>query len=69
MAHKLDFEYKNVKKEVFIDRYKRSNVIKDCQKFLKIIKTLKPYLIKFKNNKFIKTRNYSNNCAVGGNIY
>lgn len=43
-------------------------MVEDCQKFLKIIKNLEPYLVEFEENKSMKTKNYWNNCAVGGNI-
>lgn len=49
-------------KDAFINEYKRSNVIKDCENFLKKIEELKPYMIKFKKNVVIKTKIYIFDC-------
>lgn len=32
--HELGFEYKEVKKDVFIDGHERPDVVEDCQRFL-----------------------------------
>lgn len=60
--------YKDIKKNDFVNKYKCLNMIKKHQNFLKIIKDLKPYFIKFKEDKFIKTKNYSKNYLVDRNI-
>lgn len=65
---KLSFKYKNIKKNVFIDRYEYSNIFKNCPKILKIIKNLKPYLIEFEKDKFIKIKNYLKNCMINSYI-
>lgn len=62
--HKLGFEYKNEKKDVFVDRHERIDMVKDCKKFLSTMKDLEPYLIKFKENGLIKTKKYLDDCAV-----
>lgn len=62
--HCLRFEYKDVKKNVFIDGYKRSDVIKDRKRFLKKMEELKPYLVEFNKDSTMKEKNYSANCAV-----
>lgn len=67
--HKLSFEYKDIKKNVFVDGHERPDMVEDCQKFLRIMKDLEPYLIEFEEDGFMKTKNYPDDCAVGGNIH
>lgn len=67
--HKLGFEYKVIRKGIFIGRYKYLNMVEDCQKFLRIMKDLKSYLIEFGKNKSMKTKNYSVYYAVINYIY
>lgn len=43
-------------------------MVEDCQKFLKIMKNLKLYLIKFEEDRSMKTKNYLDNCTIGNNI-
>lgn len=73
MAHKqlfkLGFEYKNIKKDVFVDKHKRLDVVKDCKKFLNTIKDLKPYLVEFEKDRSIKTKNYPDDCAIRKDTY
>lgn len=45
--HKFGFEYKDVNKDVFVDKYEWPDVFEDHKKFLGMIKELKPYLIQF----------------------
>lgn len=66
--HKLGFQYKDIKRDIFIDGYERPDVVEDRQKFLRIMKDLEPYLVKFEEDGSMKTKNYPDNCAVGGNI-
>lgn len=40
----------NIWKNIFINRYERPNMMKDCNEFLKETKTIKLYLIKFKED-------------------
>lgn len=47
LLHKLGLKYKDVEKNIFIDGYKKSNIVQDCKNFLKIIKKLELYLDKF----------------------
>lgn len=44
-------------------------MVGDYKKFLNIIKNLESYLIEFKKDKSIKTKNYLNNCIVKEDIY
>lgn len=52
-----------------VNKYERLDIIKDCEKFLNIIKNLKLYLIEFKEDKSIKTNNYLDDCIIRRNIY
>lgn len=63
--HKLGFEYKDVKKDVFVDGHERPNVMENCKKFLSTMKDLEPYLVKFEEDGSIKTKEYPDDCAVG----
>lgn len=56
-----------MRKNVFIDRYKRLNVIKDRNNFLRKMEDLKPYMIKFKKDDKIKLNVYLFDCTVGSN--
>lgn len=66
---KLRDEYKDIRKDVFIDGYKRSdmvNMVKDRNKFLTKMEDLKPYRVEFKENGIMKPKIYPSNCIVGG---
>ena len=63
---KLDYEYKNVRKNVFIDGHERSDVIEDCNNFLKKMKELKPYMVEFEEDSAMKAKTYPSNCKVRG---
>lgn len=43
--NKLGYEYKDVCKDIFIERYKQLNLVKDCANFLKIMEDLKSYIV------------------------
>lgn len=62
--NKLDFKNKNIKKNVFIDRYEWPNMVENCKKFLSIIKNLKLYLVEFKEDGSMKIKNYPDDCIV-----
>lgn len=64
--HKLGFEYKDIKKGVFVYGHERPNVVKDRNKFLRTMKDLAPYLVKFEEDGSIKTKEYPDDCAVRG---
>lgn len=67
--YKFGFEYKNIKKYVFIDKYEGPDIVEDYDKFLNIIKNLKLYLIEFEEDRLIKTKNYLDNYTVGRDIH
>lgn len=64
--HKLGFEYKDVKKDVFVDGHERPDVIEDREQFLKTKKELEPYLVEFEEDGTMKAKNYPLDCEVGG---
>ena len=64
--HKLGFEYKDVKKDVFVDGHERPDVVEDRKKFLSTMKDLEPYLVEFEEDGSMKTKEYPDDCAVGG---
>lgn len=64
---KLGYEYKDVHKDVFINRYEQPNIVEDCRVFLNKIKELKPYIVEFDKNGAIKLKTYSSDCAIKGN--
>lgn len=64
--HKLGFEYKDVKKDVFIDKHERPDVIQDCENFLKVMKELEPYLVEFNEDGRMKNKEYPLDCAIKG---
>lgn len=66
--YKLNFKYKNSKKDIFIKRDEHSNIVKNCQNILGIIKDLELYLIKFKKDESIKTKNCPDDYTVENNI-
>ena len=63
--HHLGFEYKDVKKDVFIDGHERPDVIEDRKKFLEKMEELKQYLVEFNEDNTMKKKNYPANYAVG----
>lgn len=57
--YKLEFEYKDIHKDIFIDRHDHLDMIKDGNNFLTRIKDLKSYVIEFeKNNKMKQISTY-----------
>lgn len=64
--HRLGFEYKDVKKDVFVDGHKRSDVVEDRERFLKKMEELRPYLVEFDENGAMKDKTYPLDCVVGG---
>lgn len=62
----MGFEYKDVKKDVFVDGHERPNVVEDWKKFLHQMEELKPYLVEFNEDRTMKEKIYPADCAVGG---
>ena len=63
---KLGYEYKDVRKDVFVDGHERANVVEDRKNFLKRLEELKPYIVEFEEDGIMKPKIYLANCAVGG---
>ena len=66
--HKLGFEYKDVKKDVFVDGHERPNVAEAREKFLNTMKDLEPYLVEFEEDESMKAKNYPDDFAIGGDL-
>ena len=62
----MGYTYRDIKKDVFIDRHKRTNIIEDQKAFLKTMSDLKPYLVEFDLERNIKKKIYLDDCQVGG---
>lgn len=62
--NKLDYKYKYIYKNIFIDRYKQADMIKDYINFLKVLKDLKPYIIQFEKNEIMIPKIYLDNYIV-----
>lgn len=58
--------YKNVRKDVFVDRHERSNVVEDRTNFLRKMEELKPYMVEFNEDGTMKPKVYPLDCAVEG---
>lgn len=56
-----------MKKDVFVDKHKQSDIVENWEQFLKIMKKLEPYLVKFKEDSIIKAKNYLSDCKIVGN--
>lgn len=55
-----------MKKDIFFDIYKRSDIIEDCKWFLNKMGELKPYLVEFNGDGARKDEIYPPDCIVGG---
>lgn len=60
------YNWHNIQKKVFINRYKRSNVVEYCYQFLRELESIKSYLVEFEKNGSMKLKVYLDNCSVGG---
>lgn len=64
---RLGYEYKYVRKDVFIDGHEQSDVVEDCKNFLRKMEELKPYTVEFEENGAMKDKIYPCDCAIHGN--
>ena len=62
---KLGYEYKDVRKDVFVDGHERPDVVGDRKNFLKKMEELKPYMVEFYENGAIRLKTYPPDCVVG----
>lgn len=56
-----------MRKDIFIDEYEQSDVVKDRKNFLQKIKELRPYIVEFKENNTMKLIVYLLESAVERN--
>ena len=66
---KLRYEYKDVYKDVVINRHEQPYIVEDQKTFLNKMEELKLYIVESDKNGAMKTQAYSSNCAVGGNYW
>ncbi len=64
--HKLGFEDKDVKKDVFVDGHERPDLVEHSERFLKKIKELEQYLVEFEEDRTMKAQKYPSDCKVRG---
>lgn len=62
--YKLEFVYKKIRKDVFIDSHKWPDMVKDWNCFLTKIKELKLYIIEFNENSVMKAKDYLVNYTI-----
>lgn len=62
--YKLGYEYKDVCKDVFMNKHKQLNIIEDSKNFFKKMKELKPYIVEFEKDNIIKPKLYHFNYIV-----
>lgn len=55
-----------MKKNIFINRYKQSDMIEDYKRFLNKMKDLKLYLVEFNEYDTIKNKTYLLNYVIEG---
>lgn len=63
--NKLGYKYYYVGKILFFAGHKRPDVIKDCEKFFKVMEELEPYLMEFDMISQIILRIYILHCKFG----
>ena len=63
---KLGYEYKDVRKDVFVDGHERADVVEDRKNFLKRLEELKPYMVEFEEDGTMKPKIYPADCTVLG---
>lgn len=65
----MGFEYKDVKKDIFVDGHERPDVVEDQKKFSHQMEELKPYLVEFNEDDIMKEKIYPTDCAIGSSDY
>ena len=64
--NRLRYQYQHIRKNVFVDGYKRSDVVEDQKVFLKIMKEIKLYLVEFDHKGKMLSKTYLFDCKVEG---
>ena len=62
--YQREYNYKNLHKDIFIDKYKQWNIIENYKIFLNKIEKLKSYIIEFDKNNIIKPKFYLLNYTI-----
>lgn len=65
LCKQLGYEYKDVRKDVFVNENEQENIIEIRKNFLKRIKGLKPYKVEFNENGIMKLKGYPPDYTVG----
>lgn len=63
---KLGYVYKNIQKDMFMDKYKRSDIVEYHINFLIKMEELKPYMVEFDKDGTMKPKTYPLDCVVKG---
>lgn len=64
--YKLGYEYKDICKDVFVNKHKKLDIIKVCKNFFTKIEELKPYMVEFEEDNIMKPKAYFSDCVVRG---
>lgn len=65
--YKLKYEYKILRKDIFVNRHKQSNIMSNSKNFLINIKKLKLYMMGFKKDDIIRPNTYFFNYVITKN--
>lgn len=61
---KLMYKYKDLHKDIFVDRHKQSDVVEDQKNIPQNMKKLKFYIVKFNENGAMKPKLYLTTCVI-----
>ena len=62
--HQLGYNWRDIRKGVFIDGHERPDVVEYRNQFLREIEAVKPYLVEFEEDGSVKSKIYPEDCAV-----
>lgn len=63
----MRYEYKNVRKDVFVDKYEQFDIMKDYKNFFIKMEELKLYMVKFEEDGIMNPKLCLSNCVIKGN--
>ena len=64
--NRLGYKWKDEQKGVFFDGHKQEDVVEYCETFLEEMESLLPYFVEFWDDGTILSKEYPEDCAVGG---
>lgn len=64
--NRLGYRYTDIKKGVFLDGHERPDVVQDRHYFLTELEKLSPYLVEFREDGSMVSKQYPADCAVNG---